>query len=247
MTPTPIPAYPVIHVDVRADGSAHVNVAGQHVDYPAAPIADTRTAITQYAVDIAISLGRPVRMNTTEPAGTFTVAAHPDGTVSDLAAPEPITRRGRRSQRTPDPSTPEAPVETARDSADNTGESTVRRAPSPTVTLTLDNGQIIAIRGSALVGRYPDPGNDAIDHLIAIDDPERTLSKTHFRLHWQDSTLWITDCNSGNGTTVLQQPGFSTHLTPGVPHELRYDDVVQAGEVTFTVTLEHMTPRKSRS
>jgi hypothetical protein len=106
MTAAPIPSYPVIYVDVRADGSAHLNVAGRHIYYPAGPLADTRAAVTRYAVDMALTLGRPVRINTTDPAGTFRMAAHPNGTLTDLAPAEASTptparpsTRGRAADR----------------------------------------------------------------------------------------------------------------------------------------------------
>jgi len=43
-------------VDVRADGSAHLNVAGRHVDYPAGDVTETRTAVISYAADLARSV-----------------------------------------------------------------------------------------------------------------------------------------------------------------------------------------------
>lgn len=93
MQPISIPAYPVLVVDVHQDGSAHANVAGRHVDYPPAPAADTRAAVTQYAAELATTLGRPIRMTTTDPQGTWQLAVHSDGTVTDLAPPAPRRRR----------------------------------------------------------------------------------------------------------------------------------------------------------
>ena len=84
MASASIPNYPVINVDVRADGSAHVNVAGRHLDFPAGPVATTRVAVIRYAVDVAIALGRPVRMTSTGRDGTWKLAVHPNGSVSDL-------------------------------------------------------------------------------------------------------------------------------------------------------------------
>ena len=155
MASAPIPSYPVIHVDVRADGSAHVNVAGRHIDYPAGPIVDTRAAVIRYAVEMARTLGRPVRMTTTDPAGTFELAAHTDGTVSDLTT----EAKSKRRRRTPleqnpatvtaiEPGTPRqatplpasivapvpSPVATAAASVDDDVEATrltPRRLPSP--------------------------------------------------------------------------------------------------------------------
>lgn len=98
MPSVPIPRYPVIIVDVAADGSAHVNVAGRHIDYPSGPIADTRAAIIRYGVELAQTMARPVRMSITDPQGAWNLAVYPDGTVADLA---PATAKPTRRRKKP--------------------------------------------------------------------------------------------------------------------------------------------------
>ena len=78
-----------------------------------------------------------------------------------------------------------------------------------------------------------------MDQLVSIDDPTRTLSKTHLRAEWHNSELWIIDHGSGNGTIVQRGDTAPTHLIPGEPYQLVHGDVVRIGEVTFTATLEH--------
>ncbi len=91
-----VPAYPVVYVDVAPDGSAHVNVAGRHEHFDAAPSDVTRRAVTEYATAVAAELHRPLRMQITDPDGKWLVAVHPNGTVTDLAEPAAKARRPRK-------------------------------------------------------------------------------------------------------------------------------------------------------
>ncbi|BDI24233.1 FHA domain-containing protein [Herbiconiux sp. L3-i23] len=104
----PVPAYPVVYVDVAPDGSAHVNVAGRHEHFDAATSDVTRRAVTAYATAVAAELHRPLRMQITDPDGKWLVAVHPNGTVTDLAEPAEKGRRPRRQAVTV-PATAAAP------------------------------------------------------------------------------------------------------------------------------------------
>jgi len=82
---THVPVFPLIHVALNDDGSAHLNVTGRHVDFPAAPAEETRAAVILYAAKVAAGLHRPVRMTTSGPDGTWLIAVAPDQTVIDLS------------------------------------------------------------------------------------------------------------------------------------------------------------------
>lgn len=269
MTVAPIPSYPVIYVDVRADGSAHVNVAGRHIDYPAGPLADTRAAVTRYAVDMALTLGRAVRINTTEPVGTFRMAAHPDGTLTDLAAVEGKPKRRRRPQphqgqaqaaalSTGATAVIHSPVETvtppsAVDATAPADDSDVelneaKLAPPRAAVLTFSSGEAVAVAGSALIGRRPTPLQDeVIDELITIDDTTRTVSKTHFRVEWHADLFWIADRDAANGVILQRHGAASITLTAWQPHELQHGDVLFIGDVTVTVTIANPPQAEVRS
>lgn len=96
MSTAPIPAYPVVYVDVAGDGSAHVNVAGRHEHFGPAPSDVTRRAVTAYAAAVAAELHRPVRTRITDPDGQWLVAVHPTGTVTELAAAPQKAARPRK-------------------------------------------------------------------------------------------------------------------------------------------------------
>jgi hypothetical protein len=266
MTAAPIPSYPVIYVDVRADGSAHVNVAGRHVDYPAGPLADTRAAVTRYAVDMALTLGRPVRINTTEPAGTFRMAAHPNGTLTDLAAVAGKPKRRRRPQpdqaRAAAPSTgatavippavepaPPAPAVDAAPADVPHAELEATRLSLPrAAVLRFSSGEAATITESALIGRRPTPFEDeVIDQLVSIDDTTRTVSKTHFRVEWHANRFWIADRDAANGVTLQSNGDAGATLTAWQPYELQHGDVLHIGDVTVTVTIDTPGQEEVRS
>ncbi|HYQ77302.1 RDD family protein [Cellulomonas sp.] len=78
--------------------------------------------------------------------------------------------------------------------------------PSPFL-VTLDTGQVMSVTGPGLIGRAPRPvAGERCDHVIVVDDPERSVSRTHARFGIDDGTFWVSDAGSGNGTT-LRLPG----------------------------------------
>ncbi|WP_353809382.1 FHA domain-containing protein [Agromyces sp. SYSU T00194] len=74
---------------------------------------------------------------------------------------------------------------------------------STVFALTFDAGELRHVRGSGLIGRRPVAADDErIDLLVAIDDPERTVSRTHLEFGAVDGQLWVADRGSSNGTWV---------------------------------------------
>jgi pSer/pThr/pTyr-binding forkhead associated (FHA) protein len=78
--------------------------------------------------------------------------------------------------------------------------------PSP-LLVTLDTGEVMSVTGPGLIGRAPRPAaGERCDHVVVVDDPERSVSRTHARFGIEDGTFWVSDAGSGNGTT-LRLPG----------------------------------------
>lgn len=237
MQPTLIPAYPVLVVDVHQDGSAHANVAGRHINYPAAPAVDTRAAVTQYAAELATTLGRPIRMTTTDPHGTWHLAVHPDGTVTDLAPPAG-RRRLPQLEHTPTPDGGRALTASVPTAAPATVELVDVEGVSrgAIATLRFGTGDVARVAGSALIGRRPAAvDGELVDQLVTIDDLTRTVSKTHLLVAWVNGQLWITDRHSGNGSQIRRPVAQRTDLAPGRPYSVRHGDVVHIGGQRFTI------------
>lgn len=112
--------------------------------------------------------------------------------------------------------------------------------PAPVVpagfVLTLDTGESTAVLGPGVIGRAPRVSPDErCDHVVQVDDPGRSLSRTHARFGIDSTGFWISDAGSGNGT-VLLVPGRPTVV---VPTDRRVTvppgATVQIGSRTFTV------------
>ncbi|WP_448005053.1 FHA domain-containing protein [Agromyces bauzanensis] len=90
-----------------------------------------------------------------------------------------------------------------------------------------------------VLGRDPLPapgGPDAA--VIRVDDPARSVSKTHARIEIVEGRVTITDLSSTNGTRVLTPEGESHELEPGRPVEARSGATVLLGE--FAVRLDRV-------
>lgn len=73
--------------------------------------------------------------------------------------------------------------------------------------LQFSTGESYTVLGSGLAGRnpHPEPG-EYVDHLVAIVDPGRSVSKTHFEFGQEAGVFWFSDRHSGNGS-VIREPG----------------------------------------
>ena len=74
-----------------------------------------------------------------------------------------------------------------------------------------DTGQRaqVPLPGSIVLGRQPDAQGDG-EHAIAVEDPDRTVSKNHARLEHVDGETWVTDLGSTNGTELVDDGDVTT-------------------------------------
>lgn len=106
------------------------------------------------------------------------------------------------------------------------------------VLLVFDTGQRVTLPSPVAVnlGRNPTPTAEG-DRLVAVDDPDSTVSKTHARFEHSRGATWITDGGSTNGTEVLSADGGAVPLAPGVRTLLEEGDRVRLGRRVFTVSV----------
>lgn len=107
-----------------------------------------------------------------------------------------------------------------------------------TVRLAFDTGERVDVAGDGLVGRSPD-GEPGIRHLVAIDDPARSVSKVHlaFGLEPGGTAVWFSDRGSTNGTVVVAPDGAAAGLPAGVRAVLEPGWTVRFGERALRVEL----------
>lgn len=104
--------------------------------------------------------------------------------------------------------------------------------------LTVDDGRSVTVSGSGLIGRNPQarPG-EVVDELVAIDDPGRSLSRTHALFGVDGDRFWVEDRGSANGTVVVSADGITTRAFPGKKVPVPADGRVEIGERVVTVQM----------
>ena len=162
----------------------------------------------------AASSGGPVR--TEHSAGTPATAATTTAASSAPADPAPYT-----SAQTITPSLPSASS----------------AAPALSVRLApLLGGAPILIHEPTVVGRDPDnisayPGAER----IALDDPTRSVSKTHAAIFPLLDGVWVTDLHSTNGTRVEYGDGRSIEAVPDKALSALEGSTIFFGRIAFKV------------
>ncbi|MFI2754398.1 FHA domain-containing protein [Cellulomonas sp. P22] len=184
----------------------------------------------------AVSTVRPAQPRTPEPPTTSAVTQaqprlRPDAAGHVAAGGRPGAPVGQRV-----PAGQGVPVDRGVPVAPPREVAAVSAAPAAGFVLTLDTGESTTVHGPGVVGRAPRavPG-ERCDHVVQVDDPDRSLSRTHARFGIDSTGFWISDAGSGNGT-VLLVPGRPTVVVPtdrrvSVPAGA----TVQIGNRTFTV------------
>ncbi|MFC4616211.1 RDD family protein [Cellulomonas algicola] len=88
------------------------------------------------------------------------------------------------------------------------------RTPAGLLRLVFDTGERVVVEGDGLVGR--DPSDAGVTHVVAVDDPQRSVSKIHLAFGpTGDGHLWVVDRGSTNGTVLVGPDGSGAALTPG--------------------------------
>lgn len=111
-------------------------------------------------------------------------------------------------------------------------------APRRTAAWIVDlpDGRSVAIAGAVYVGRAPVAAPEHPDAvLVPVQDPARSMSKTHACLVYDGRELRLTDLHSTNGTTVGVSGQPAVSLTPGVPCPVATDVTVAFGDYAVRV------------
>lgn len=81
--------------------------------------------------------------------------------------------------------------------------------------IALPDGRTIPLASAVLFGRSPSNDGESVDAvLVPIDDPAKSMSKTHARVARDGDTVTVTDLHSTNGTKVVIDQ-VATSLAPG--------------------------------
>lgn len=104
----------------------------------------------------------------------------------------------------------------------------------PAVRLVFDTGERVDVLGDGVVGRRPDP-QAGLAHVVAIDDPDRSVSKVHLLFGPAAGGVWVSDRGSTNGTVVVSPDGGAAVLAPGTRADVGAGWTVRFGSRSFRV------------
>ena len=153
------------------------------------------------------------------------------GSVPEAAAPASSPAAG--ASRSPLTPVPDASAQTATPSLPSASSA----APALSVRLVpLLGGNPILIHEPTVVGRDPDnisayPGAER----VALDDPTRSVSKTHAAIFPLLDGVWVTDLHSTNGTRVEYRDGRSVEAVPDKALSALEGSTIYFGRIAFKV------------
>ncbi|MET1033639.1 MAG: RDD family protein [Arthrobacter sp.] len=117
------------------------------------------------------------------------------------------------------------------------GHTRLRRPAAAPVgaRLVFDDGQVLRLDATALVGRNPAPlEGERVAALFNFADMGRSVSKTHLHLAADSSGVWVTDRNSTNGSGITAG-GQRRRLAAGHAQRAAFGDTVHFGDRHFSV------------
>jgi len=107
---------------------------------------------------------------------------------------------------------------------------------APSLTLEGEDGRRHVITSLAVFGRNPSAtGEWAGAVVIAVEDPAKSVSKTHAGLRVTAAGSSLVDLGSTNGTEIMRLDGTEESLVAGVPVALHPGEVVLIGSRSLRV------------
>ncbi|KJL49550.1 hypothetical protein RS84_00024 [Microbacterium hydrocarbonoxydans] len=229
-------------IDVHGTGTVTVGGITRGIAEPGENAA--RTQIMATVLAHARDSRRAVVLTAQDSEGQTRVVIYPDGRAEPVAIPEPLATAVVQTGPVPAPRPPghvPAPVV-----PQNVGglpeeiEHTVYVSRPPQLQgwqLTFSTGSTATIWGSGLIGRRPaQDANEPRDHIIALDDPTRTVSRLHLEFGTTEGRLWIADRRSANGTRIVRGREV-IDCTPAERYWIAPGSLIEMGDQTFTVSL----------
>lgn len=102
--------------------------------------------------------------------------------------------------------------------------------------LRLPDGSSVALDRSLVLGRNPSlPPGAAGAAQVPVNDPNRSVSKTHALIELRDGLPWVIDLRSTNGTSLTNDVGEALVCDPGVPVPVGDGWLVGLGEYSIAL------------
>jgi pSer/pThr/pTyr-binding forkhead associated (FHA) protein len=106
-----------------------------------------------------------------------------------------------------------------------------------------DESVVPLTRRAVVIGRRTDQAAPAATdaQLVALDDPGRSLSRRHVSIViGTDGAVWVTDLDSGNGTTLVSTSSEITELEAHTPRRVRVGSLLSIGDHAVTIVRRHL-------
>lgn len=188
--------------------AAPVEASGPLVPQAPAPVLETAvpappgTPATAWPAPASEPLATPVWRPDPAPSSLPNAAAAPPVTATRAVTVTPPTTAAVQ------PSPQSAP-------SDETVLDVAAFGSSPVATL--DDWHQLDLSVPAVLGRNPStPASLPEGAAVTVDDPARSISKTHLAIGSADGQYWVVDLHSTNGTRVARPDGTSEVLAAGV-------------------------------
>ena len=101
--------------------------------------------------------------------------------------------------------------------------------------LRLPDGQQLALATATVLGRNPVAPTGSAARPVPVDDPSRSVSKTHALLELRAGLPWVIDLHSTNGTTLTNEVGEAVVCEPGTPVPVGDGWLVGLGEYSVGI------------
>ena len=201
-----------------------------HVPWASAASAPVPTPPTQVSAQASASAA-------TAPSSDYIGSTPWSNSDSDASASEPAATEQplsfspssstySTSAQAPDSSLPQ-------DDADDRTQLGVRY---DTARVTFDTGVTYPFGGTIVLGRNPlAPASHPTASPVPVDDPQRTVSKTHVALTATREGVLVEDLHSTGGTVVVRADGEETPVLPGAPVQACAGDTVRYGQRSVVI------------
>ena len=208
------------HASHRFSGPGIPSPADEHAAPGEFPAAEAGAARHERSASVQAS-AQPQSGVSRHGAGSMPEAAAPASAPAAGVSLPPLTPVPATSAQTATPSLPSASS----------------AAPALSVRLVpLLGGNPIVIHEPTVVGRDPDnisayPGAER----VALDDPTRSVSKTHAAIFPLLDGVWVTDLHSTNGTRVEYRDGRTVEAVPDKALSALEGSTIFFGRIAFKV------------
>lgn len=200
-----------------------------HVPWASAASAPVPTPPTQVSAQASASAA-------TAPSSDYIGSTPWSKSDSDAAASEPAATEQPLSFTPPSSSYSGSAPATSHPEDDDADDRTQLGVRYDTARVTFDTGVTYPFGGTIVLGRNPlAPASHPTASPVPVDDPQRSVSKTHVALTATREGVLVEDLHSTGGTVVVRADGEETPVLPGAPVHARAGDTVRYGQRSVVI------------